>query len=145
MENTELFYFTTGDFKPKMELLEESWNHNYFYFLARYFFHLQKIEEYRFTIDSFLSAGNTSWFDTKKLPEILQKWCVQESPFLSFEINTETDVPEITLKNIGLLKNEESRTIAIPIEVCEMVKCLWDFKYFCSVVQNCENGVWRTE
>jgi len=143
MENTELFYFTTLDFKPRMELLEESWNHNYFYFLSRYFFELKKVDEYRFTIDNFILSWNMAWFDNKKLPSILQNWCVIENPYLDFEINPNTEIPEIVLKNIGVLSDDKDKnqTIALPFEMLEMVKNIDDFKYLCSVVQNCKEVV----
>lgn len=140
MENTELFYFTMSDFRPRMELLEESWNHNFFYFLSRWFFGLRSPIEHSFTLDEFISAGWFSSFDTKKLSETLQKWCVSENPYLSFQIDDTTDVPTIVLEP---KTDKVSQVVAISPETFEMVKTLADFKYLCSVIQNCEDNEWK--
>lgn len=149
MENTDLFYFTTLDFDTWLWLIEDDWNHHYFYFLSRYFFQLRAIEKYHFTIDSFLLAWDMAWFNTKELNTLLKKWCVIENKYLRFEINKESDIPEVILENIWLKHPLKSHNVALPIEMLEMVKTIEDFKYLCSVIQNCDgslsskNEVWN--
>lgn len=141
MENTDLFYFTTLDFDTWLWLIEDNWNHHYFYFLSRYFFQLRTIEKYHFTIDSFLLAWDMAWFNNKDLTNLLKKWCVIENKYLRFEINKESDIPEVILENIWLNHPLKTHNVALPIEMLEMVKTIEDFKYLCSVIQNCNSSL----
>ena len=133
----ENFIFQIGDFCPKMDLLIESWDYHFFYFLARYAFEIQDHQAaFEFFVDDFIIAAEMSDLNVsdKLLNVALQNGCVPENPYLDFCIHPVDNRPVIFLKPL------EDKTSPIHLEknVIQLLSNREDFIFVCKTVQVCE-------
>lgn len=120
-----------------MDLLAESWDYHFFYFLARYAFQIQDHKApFEFFVDDFIIAAGMSDLNVsdKILNTTLQKGCVLENPYLDFCIHPADNRPVIFLKPI----NTETSPIHIEKEVIQLLSNREDFIFVCKTVQTCE-------
>lgn len=133
----ENFIFQIGDFCPKMDLLIESWDYHFFYFLARYAFEIEyHTAAFEFFLDDFIIAAEMSDLNVsdKLLNTALQNGCVQENPYLDFCIHPAHNRPVIFLKPLDI----KTSPIHLEKEVIQLLSNREDFIFVCKTVQACE-------
>jgi hypothetical protein len=144
MEN-DTFRFQIADFSPHTDLLQESWDYHFFYFLARYAFAINEHNTpFEFFIDDFLLAMAMSDISIpdKNLTTILHQWCVPENPYLAFGIHPETLAPVIIMKPLHMNKRytiDTDETITLNRELIENIKTCGDFRFLSDTIQACDS------